>query len=371
VLEGIFREVGAEFDVRPAGPPRYLVNGKVCEVPATGGLRTLISAASQDSTEVERVVGAVSTALKQMEPPRELSLRDWLMHYTANESILGIFQAMVSATMAVNTDELPAREYFLFLKKLGGIRNWGFCPEGSIVLPKALAQVINRHGGEVWTGCRATRILTEDGVACGAIVNKDGDEIRIESSVVISNCGPKHTLELTGPETVGGKYVRELEQTIRPAVIIAIHAAVDRPLLDSDYLLVTQSRRVNTIFQPTTVCPELAPRGKHLILAGASTTSSRLISNAQEELRLCLQDLKDLLPGFDRHAEILLTGTFHREWPAMRTRPGYDMPWKTPVPGLYNVGDGVKESGMVCLPAAANSGRLVASEAEILLSSRQ
>ena len=62
---------------------------------------------------MERVVGAVSTALKQMEPPRELSLRDWLLHYTANESILGIFQAMVSATMAVNADELSASRYLL------------------------------------------------------------------------------------------------------------------------------------------------------------------------------------------------------------------------------------------------------------------
>ena len=98
--------------------------------------------------------------------------------------------------------------------------------------------------------------------------------------------------------------------------------------------------RINALFQPTNVCPEIAPPGKHLLVAGAaaSLTSQRL--NAQAELVLCFQDLRDLLPRFEEHTEVLLTGTFHGDWPAMYAWPGDDMPQKTPIVNLYNVGDG-------------------------------
>ena len=93
-------------------------------------------------SEVERVMGALSKALGWSEPSKAISLRDWLLQYTQNEAILGIFQTMVSAAMLVNIDELPAQEYFLFIKKLGGYREFGYCPKGSISLPEALLKVI-------------------------------------------------------------------------------------------------------------------------------------------------------------------------------------------------------------------------------------
>jgi phytoene dehydrogenase-like protein len=48
VLQKIFNRVGAEFDVRPAGPPHYLINGEICGMPGKGGLKMLISKTTQD-----------------------------------------------------------------------------------------------------------------------------------------------------------------------------------------------------------------------------------------------------------------------------------------------------------------------------------
>jgi len=77
---------------------------------------------------------------------------------------------------------------------------------------------------------------------------------------------------------------------------------------------------------------------------------------------MCLEDLQDLFPGFRKHSEILLAGTYRNEWPGMHSRPGHDMPRKTPIINLYNVGDGVKSSGYTGLPAVVHSGVTVAEE---------
>jgi phytoene dehydrogenase-like protein len=362
VVEELFREVGAEFDVRPAGPPHYLIKGKILKMPLKGGLRTLLASATNDSSEVERVSEALSKALRWSEPSKTISLRDWLLQYTQNEAILGIFQTMVSAAMLVNIDELPAQEYFLFIKKLGGYREFGFCPHGSISLPEALMKVVQQRGGELWTHSQAKRILLENGSVCGAIIEKDEKEVEVKASVVVSNVGPKKTVELAGRENMDQGYLRELEAMIRPAMIICIQMVSDRPLLDQNYLLVTQARRVNAIFQPTRVCPELAPPGKDFLLVGAAPASSLPPLHADKEIELCMEDLKELFPRFDQHSEILLVSTFHGDWPGFHSWPGYSIGHKTPIVNLYNAGDGVSPSGTVALPSTVLSARLVVED---------
>jgi len=362
VLEKLFQDVGAEFDVRPAGPPHYLVKGKLLKLPAKGGLRTLLASASNDSSEVERVMEALSKARGWSEPSKAISLRDWLLQYTRNEAILGIFQTMVSAAMLVNIDELPAQEYFLFLKKLGGYREFGYCPHGSISLPEALSKVIQRSGGELWTRSLVKRILLENGVAFGAIVEREGEEIEVKSSMVVSNAGPKKTVELVGEKNVDKGYLKELEETVRPAMVICIQWMTDRPVLEGNYLLVVGARRVNAIFQPTLICPELAPLHKHFLVAGAAPVTSVPPLHAEKEIELCMADLKELFPGFDQHSEILLVSTFHGDWPGFHSWPGYGMSHKTPIVNLYNVGDGVSPSGTVALPSTVLSARLVVED---------
>jgi phytoene dehydrogenase-like protein len=368
LLEEIFNKVGAEYDVRPAGAPQYLVNGKVIEVPTRGGFRKLISAAARDESETEAVLGEISKAFGRIAQMGTISLRAWLLQYTQNESILGIFQAMVSATTMLNADELPAREYFLFLKKLQGYRGFGFCPQGSIALPRALAGVIEKHGGAVWTRSPALQIITDNGIVRGALIDKEGQEIEVHASAVISNCGPKKTVELLGRAHIDKSYLKKLDKDVKPVMLIAIQLASDQPLLDHNYLIVTEAQRINALFQPTHVCPEIAPPGKHLLVAGAAPASTLPPFNAEAELDLCFQDLRDLLPGFEEQAEVLLTGTFHGEWPAMHAWPGDDMPPKTPIVNLYNVGDGVKSPGMIALPAVAETAQRVVEDIKMHLS---
>ncbi len=360
VVESVFRKIGADFDVRQAGAPHYLVNGHTVEVPGKGGLKALLGAVSDDEKEINRVLKAFSTALRGTELVKAQSLRDWLLQYTGNETILGIFQTMVSATLLVNADELPAQEYFAFIKKLGGVKRFGYCPSGSIALAQALAERIQDLGGEVWAGTSAHRILVEHGKARGALVSKDGAALEILAPVVVSNAGPLMTVQMAGEENFTRTFLDEVKHNAVPAMIAALHIASDEPLIEHDHLLITGARRINALYQPTLICPELAPRGKHMLLAGGGPRSSLPPLNAKSELEACLADLDDLIPDFRNRSEILLTGTFHRNWPGMHCWPGRDIPSESPIRGLYQVGDGAKPSGTTGLPSVVASGLRVA-----------
>ena len=361
-VEEVFLKTGAEFNVRPAGPPRYLIGGTIHRVPAKGGMKSLLDAAGGETEDIEKVLQAFSRAMGWMEPSAALSLREWLLQFTHDERILGLFQTMVSAAMVVNADELPAREFFRFVKTLGGIRRFGFCPAGSINLPNALLKVIVDLGGEIWTEAPVVRILVEKGVVLGAKVRRKEKELEVRAKIVISNAGPKKTVALAGEENFDTGYLRDLERNLRPAPLFGIQMSADEPLIEQEYLLITGSRRVNALFQPTLLCPELAPPGKHLVIAGAAPASSMPPVQVKRELEICLEDLRSLIQEFDKRTRILLAGSYHGDWPGMHSWPGLDMPQKTSIVNLYNVGDGVKPSGTVALPGAVASALAVAEE---------
>jgi phytoene dehydrogenase-like protein len=75
-----------------------------------------------------------------------------------------------------------------------------------------------------------------------------------------------------------------------------------------------------------------------------------------------LQDLRDFIPDFDERAEILRIDTFHGDWPEYGTHSGYSLPLKTPVEGLYLVGDTTAPLGWFGSPAAVKSARLATED---------
>jgi phytoene desaturase len=361
-VEEVFSRVHVDFQVRPAGPVRYLIQGKPYEIPPQGGLKRLLSVASEDAGEIERVLDAFSQALEGLEPTSDVSLREWILQHTKDESILGIFQTMVCATLLVNADEVLASEYFRFIKRLGGISSFGYCPEGSIVLPNALARRIKESGGTIWTGSSVKRILSDKGIVRGALVSTKEGEVEVRAKIVISNTGPRRTVALSGKEHFGRDYLMELERKARPAPVIALQIAAEEPLINYPALMVTGARRINALYQPTTLCPELAPAGKHLLLAGGGPGSSLPHFNKKEELELCLRDLKGLIPDFEKRARVLRAGFYHGRWPGMHCWPGNDLPQKTPIENLYNVGDGAKPAGTTGLPSVAASALAVVED---------
>lgn len=365
IVEEFFKRVNADFEVRPAGPAHYMIDGRIHSVPVNGGLKYLFSASGADSSSIEKIMAAMTKALKWKEPSPGINLSDWLYQYTDSPGIHDVVQTYVRSVLMVNSNQISANVFFRYIKELDGIASFGYCTKGVASLPEALARVIQQHGGEIWTSARAVRILVENGLARGAMIRTEEREYRINASVVISDTGPLNTVELTGSEYFDADYMEELHSKLGPTAITCIQAALEEPLIEQNYLLVSGTRRVCIVHQPTTICPGLAPEGKHMLIAYAIPETVGLLSTEEgrkKEIDLCLDDLNDLFPDFATSAMTLLTGIYRDFWPGMHAWPGKDMPTKTPIINLYNVGDGVKQSSHPGLPAVINTGILAAEE---------
>ena len=362
IVKSVFKELNAPFKIRPAGGLHYFINKKIVAIPAPGGMKFLLEAAGGGPVEIEKLMGAVAKAMKWKEPSPGVSLEKWIGQYSSHPGIRKVFQTLASSMLLVNIDEVEAREFFAYMKMLKGVQQFGYAPKGNITLATTLADSIHQYGGKIWTRAGVKRIFFEDGLVRGAMVARNGKEIPVYASAVISNAGPLKTAHLVGRKNLDSDYLTELDSTLMPTKMICLQIAVNQPLIEQNHLLVTGARRINAIYQPTQICPEWAPEGKHLLIASAVSVASSTPLDPEKEIGMCLEDLQDIFPGFEKHSEILIAGTYRTEWPGMHSRPGRDMPRKTSIINLYNVGDGVKFSGYTGLPAVVHSGATVAEE---------
>jgi len=177
---------------------------------------------------------------------------------------------------------------------------------------------------------------------------------------VVSNAGPLNTLALAGEAAFPASYVREVRETVRPAPLVWIQSAVNRPdFKHPGWMHLVNSRRVNITLCPSLVAPDLAPPGKHLLCSGSSPPSSLPPFDFKKEIELHILDLAENFPEFASHGEVLSVGCFWGQWPGYGTWPGYEVPQRTPVRNLFNVGDAVGPGGLAGNPAAAASARAV------------
>ena len=381
VIQEIWEECGAEFDIRETTSLSMWFEGKWYELPEKGQLRTLLSILDKAEEDRAKVVGHVMTRIATekiisafrkgppSERPREaISFRDWLSQYTDNKKILQMFHTLTSAISAVNDFEYPASHWFAYISKAlggqGGMTHYAVAPHGNIRVIESLANTIKARGGDVWIDCPARQILVDGGRAKGVIVKKDGDEIEISSRMVICNGGPKRTVELTGRNNFDAEYLNQVDN-LRSCPIITTLIASDKPLTPArGTMLIVGARRIVTSVAMSALCPELGPSGQHLMVVWGTPASCLRHINVEEETKANTEDIREVFPDFDRHGRIIKMEAcdIDDEFPALRSWMGYDLKPETPVQNLYNVGDGVKPFGWEGLAACGQGARVVVNE---------
>jgi phytoene dehydrogenase-like protein len=339
-------------------------------MPERGGLRFLIGLAARDEREAGRILKALQEPTLQPEESSQVSVKDWLLQFTDNPRVLGLFQTLCGGTFSINTYETPAVQFFKLLRG-GGFNNFGFAPRGNAVLVESLAEVIRGYGGEIWTRSEVTGILVRNGGVKGVVVRKDRQELEVPAPYVISDVGPAKAVQLAGMSHFDTEYL-SVVQSIKPSYTLLLEVFSDRPLVDFPGISMTVgTRRTAFIVSQTISCPELAPDGKHLTTVLGTPEFSSPPVDLRREFDLMIEDARDHIPVLDPYLDNLVTRSFHGEWPGYRARPGCDGPQRTPVRGLYNVGDGVKGPGHFGLGGSAEAARLVAEEIQGLAGSRR
>ena len=147
--------------------------------------------------------------------------------YTSNATVHALFRNLCAAIFACNAAELPARAFLTYFTSKGAFKKFGFCPQGTIGVWNSLGTAIKRNG-DIWLGTPATTIHTANGKVEGVTVLRNGEKVRIDTDLVVSNAGPKATVALAGSEAFPADYIARVNNDLRPAANIVINVASPR-----------------------------------------------------------------------------------------------------------------------------------------------
>jgi phytoene dehydrogenase-like protein len=358
ITEQTCAEVGAPFDIREPKPPLlYRIGGKDVDVTG-GGWGFLLSKLTRQGAKLVKGIGAARNDSGL--PEDEISTADWVSKYTKNEGVHGIFRNMCASIFAVGSDDLPARVFLTYFTRKSAFKRFGFHPEGTIGLWRALADAVQSHGGQVWLSTPVTRIVSENGTVTGVTVTRDGQTVTIVAPIVVSDIGPAATISMLGEDNVPVDYQELVKKGDRPTSMISVNFASQERLVDVPGMLsFAKSRRLAYIANFTDLCPEMAPRGWNLYVGTSVPKNPTADFDEAAETEFLLQDLRDNIEDFDSRARILNIAVTRDDWPPQRAVSGFDLPHDTPIAGLWNVGDAVKEYANGGTTACAETAKLV------------
>lgn len=376
----VFKEVGAKLELNNASEVFYYIKGKEYQIPLKSRVGAMIDICSRIEVERTKLLGGLAKGVAKerilsafrkgaIEPEKEKgpTIREWLLRYSDNEDLHNIFDSIAIGWLVAHAYELPVSEFFYFMSVMKGMNDVGMSPRGNLSNMEELAKIV-RTNGDVWTGTPAKRILVKKGAVTGVVVQKDGaDELEIPCQVVISNVGPKKTVEIAGEGNFNEEYLAEMRVKLRPIPFTVIHVASEKPLymkgMERGTMLIVGARRFTGAIPLTYICPELAPPGQHYFHFCGFPKSTLVPMDREEEIRQCMLDLKELFPDFEKYGKILKVDSrnIDHDLPMCRTWQGrpYFMSRETPVKNLYNVGDAVASPGLSGTTGCAESAKRV------------
>lgn len=318
--------------------------------------------------ELKKIINGYLSGIRGVKQKEIITVRDWLLQFTENEKVHEVFDNLCAALMMAHSWELPISKFFLFKE----MKKFFISINGNLSIAKELAKIVEKNGA-IWTNCRAKKILINNGKAIGVVVEKNGAEIEIQCKVVISDIGPKGTVELAGQENFNDEYLKDMRVRLRPSPSLLVLVASDKPLclerMQDGVEIVMGGRRIRTVVPISKICPEVAPPGQHLLYASVEPISRIRPVDVKCELYHIRRDLKELFPDFEKHGRILqikLCGD-KNEWPEGRTWLGYGLPLETPISNLFNVGDGCIAPGLIGTTGSVESGYRVVNIIEKIL----
>lgn len=378
-LEAVFKEVGAEMEVVDVPRLFFRIRGKDYEMPPKGAVSALLDIVNkleEDRAKVsgrpfkgvpaEKIMTAFRQGIKEPEKiERGLTFKEWLLQYTDNELAHAVFDSL-GYFCGGHSYEFPAWYVFTWFVRTGGFREVGIAPRGNRVNMEKLATVITSNG-ELWVNCPAKRILVAGKEAKGVVVQRNGSEVEITSQVVISNVGPRATIELAGEENFDDEeYLRMMRLSNMDLIATMVFVASDRPLWPGSgepaILQLTETRRLIAAIPLSSISPQLAPPGQHLMFWFVAPVHFDARQYVELEHGQVLWDIKEQFPLFEKHGRILkmVVKGIEDEFPHGRAKHQWELPVETPVRNLYNVGDGTESRGLNGGVAAIDSGKRAA-----------
>lgn len=352
-LEAVCDEIGVPTGVKPVTSVAVWLDGELHDL-TQGGTRGVIRRVAPEE-EALRVIEGLNAAMVES-PPSGVTFTEWLNRFSENPRIHGMFQATISSLLTVNSWELDARVYFELIRTISPL-TFGFVEGGSVALWGRMAEYIRARGGMVVNSAIVDGIEVEGANVVGVRYRQAGRELRISAPLVVSNAGPSATVRFVGPENLPGDYVELVQEKTQPTAILWLHFASAERVLDYSAISLGCTRRINMIDAPSYEVDGVAPEGMHLFTVGAAPLDSSHVDDVEAEFEEVMADLRDVIWRFDDRCEVLAKTCYQGRWPGFRTTPGNHLGHRTPIDGLFNVGDAACPPGYFGSMGAAKSAQ--------------
>jgi len=276
---------------------------------------------------------------------RRVSTRAYLERYVQNEDFLATIDAMVGTASGLRIEEFPASEYIQStIDIVSAGQEFAFPVGGVRSIVEALAQVIRKHGGEIFNA-EVSSIVIEDQEAKGVVLL---GQTFVGAGAVVHNVGARALVRLVRRDRLPEEYVGRIERLI-PMDCAALILGTDVPLLTEAPMLVTpRCDRVVGMFAPTFFDPSVAPPGKHMVDVFFPVHSA----HRTRELDLAWGDLRALFPHIDDVLDLAVPMFFTGAWTGAQTAQTFGqvgeerLDPRTPINGLYLVGMDAIGSGV-------------------------
>jgi phytoene dehydrogenase-like protein len=351
-----FAEMGIDPDLRMPDPPVLIrVRGKNLK-PGAPVWDHMIKRVTKTAG---RVVEGLSKA-REGELEEDISLEEWTRRHTRSKTLLGVFQSLACAIFTVNADELPARAFFRHLRETGAYKRFGYAPRGNVEIAEKFVAAIEERGGEVRTGWRVRSIeIDDDGRATGVLAaGPDGEDVQIQATAVVSNVGPRNTAQMVSGSKVEDAFRDRVKDVQSTSMMVIAFSTDSEEIGHPGILNYTDTKRVCSVANLGTCCPELAPPGRTLYEAYACPRPAVGDDfDLDAERALMEQDMHKIYPNYDKAEVILFKCMQGMNAPAQQAVPGKDLEVQTPVANLVDVGDGVKPYGWIGTTACAHTAR--------------
>lgn len=290
---------------------------------------------------INRLKIAVLAFTTRYFPPKKGTFEDWIKNHINERWATRIANSFCGWSISLKSSDVSAKEVFAIISNLYLHSGPGVPIGGCKGVTDALLEITHKNGGRVYTSKEVSEIIINNNHAKGVIANGD----RYYSDIVISDIGHIETKQLCKNAAKTNEYIQYINQLqdVRPSAGIKISLACDEPLIGHGGVVLTPfARRIDGINEVTNVDPKLAPEGKHLVMTHQCLHWNR-IDDIEKEIELGIQDIKDIFP--DKKFDVLMVQSYHDGWPVNRSASSQDIPNKTPISGLYIVGDGAKGEG--------------------------
>jgi phytoene dehydrogenase-like protein len=289
-------------------------------------------------------LGAMARRFPRLRPSPAVHTAAWLDSLRAGPATHRLVRNLTSALFAAEPADVPAALFFDYLTKPGALRGYGAHPDGSVGPWRALAEHYRRTGGVLWCDSEVTALTLDDaGLVDGAWVRRGGELLRVATRLAVSNAGPLATVGLCDDAALPPGYAARVRAWSRPSTLITVNFASRSPLRRLDSLVFFGStRRLAYAANLSALSPRMAPPGWHLYAAASTPAPATGEFDEAAEVAMLERDLLANFPEYGGARVLSVEICAGQRWPAQRAIAGHDLPNTTPLPNLWNVGDGVR-----------------------------